>query len=134
MPLSGRPSVPGSGLEDPGAEHTASYFAHALLGGDASAASAYFAPGARLLTPDGTAVSGRPAITGVLAQLTSSNQKLEIKIGRTLQTEAVALATQYWKRTSNATKVEPFERLTTATLVLRREGERWQILIAAPWG
>jgi ketosteroid isomerase-like protein len=117
---------------DPG--RTASDFAVALLGGDAGAAAAYFAPDARFLTPDGTEVAGRPAITEVLSQLTASNQKLEIRTGRTLRVEGVALATQYWKRVSSAARVEPFERSTTTSLVLGREGVSWSILIASPWG
>jgi ketosteroid isomerase-like protein len=108
-------------------------FAGALLGGDATAAAAYFAPGSQLLTPDGTEVSGRAQITAVLSQITDSSQRLSIMTGRIVIAGDVALATQRWSISSASEGVEPFERNFTATFVLQHEGERWQVLIAAPW-
>ena len=119
---------------DVGPGRIAGDFALALLDGDAAAATAYLALDARLLTPDGTEVAGHSAIAAVLAQLTAPTQRLEIRTGRTLRVEGVALATQYWTRTFKAVGVEPFERSSTATLVLRRVDGPWRILIASPWG
>lgn len=113
---------------------TADAFARALLAGDAVAAAAYFSPAARFLTPDGTEVSGRSSIGELLGQLVSSNQVLEIRTGRLLQADSVALCTQYWTRLSRDTRMEPFELASTAKLVLQRAKRDWQILIAAPWG
>lgn len=115
------------------AERVAPAFAGALLSGDAEAAATYFAPEARLLTPDGTEVTGRASITEVLAQVTASTQRLSIKTGRTVTVGALALATQSWTIDSAANGGEPFKRSFTATFVLQLEGERWQLVIAAPW-
>jgi ketosteroid isomerase-like protein len=113
---------------------TAGRFAAALLEGDPRAAADYFSVDAQLLTPDGTQVTGRGSILGVLAQLTTAEHKLEIKTGRTVSTGAVALCTQYWKRTSSESARERFEAKHVAKLVLIRGGDGWQIVIASPWG
>jgi hypothetical protein len=95
------------GIEPPSTpERTAQEFARALLGADA-AASAYFSPTGLLLTADGTEVSGRVGITAVLGQIIESDHSLEIKLGRVLRLEDLALATQFWKRTSRPTGSNP---------------------------
>ena len=112
---------------------TAIAFSRALLGRDATAALAYFGAAARLLTADGTEVSGSEAIGGVLNQITASSQRLEIRPGRTIVTGNVALCCQSW-RLSSVARGATYERGSRATLVLQRRDRRWQILIAAPWG
>jgi ketosteroid isomerase-like protein len=113
---------------------TAARFAAALLSGDPRSAADCFSVDAQLLTPDGTQVSGRASILGVLAQLTAAEQKLEIKTGRTVSNGAVALCTQYWKRSSSDLSRERFEANHVAKLVVVRGGDGWQIVIASPWG
>jgi ketosteroid isomerase-like protein len=113
---------------------TAGRFAAALLGGDPRAAADYFSVDAQLLTPDGTQVAGRETILGVLAQLTAAGPRLEIKTGRTVSSGAVALCTQYWKRSSRDLSRERFEVDHVAELVLVRGADGWQIVIASPWG
>jgi ketosteroid isomerase-like protein len=117
-----------------GAGETARAFALALLGGDAATAASYFSPAAQLVTPDGTELTGRASIGELLAQLTSPDQQLEIRMGRTLRADSVALCTQYWRRCAKYSPAESFEAVSTARLVLARAERRWQILIAAPWG
>jgi ketosteroid isomerase-like protein len=125
----------GSATERPtSAAATAARFAAALLEGDPRTAADHFSVDAQLLTPDGTQVTGRASILGVLAQLTAAEQKLEIKTGRTVSTGAVALCTQYWKRTSSDLTRERFEANHVAKLVLIRGADGWQIAIASPWG
>lgn len=116
-----------------GPGQAANGFASALLGGDAVAASSYFAEDARVLTADGTEVAGRRPIQAILAQIVASDVRLEIMLGRTLLAGGVALHTQYWRRVAGAPP-ERFESRTVATLVLRQRGERWEIAIASPWG
>ncbi len=118
---------------DAGAAELAALFAAALMRGDAAVAAACFGAHARLLTADGTEVAGAAAIRAVLDQLTSSEVRLAIRLGRTVLAGQLALATQYWRRTGSAAG-ERFERSSTATLVLANEAGRWAILIAAPWG
>jgi ketosteroid isomerase-like protein len=113
---------------------TALAFSQALLTGDAAAAAAYFSPLARLLTPDGTELGGRSSITELLAQLVTPDHKLEIRTGRVLRADSIALCQQYWKRSSRGGAVERFETTSTARLVMQRHEECWQIMIAAPWG
>jgi ketosteroid isomerase-like protein len=110
-------------------DRVAGEFAGALLNRDPDGAAAHFRTEAVFLTPDGTEVSGRDAIRGVLRQVTSSRVDLQIRLGRTLAGESTALATQFWRR-----RDDRFELETTATLVLTREHDRWAIAIAAPWG
>lgn len=109
---------------------TAIGIARALVGGDAGTALGHFGPGARLLTADGTEVSGRGAIGAVLTQLTAPAQRLEILPSRTLVAGDVALCTESWRLIS-AAAVKSYERASTATLVLQRSDEHWRILIAA---
>ncbi|HET7510662.1 MAG TPA: hypothetical protein VFJ65_10485 [Solirubrobacterales bacterium] len=112
---------------------TAAAFANALHSGQPHDAAAFFAPQGRLLTADGTEVGGHPAISSVLSQLTMSEQRLRIRSGRTIVTGGVALATQFWTRSPREPSTGGFESSTTAKLVLGHT-ERWQILIASPWG
>lgn len=114
-----------------GAEATARAFARALLARDAHAAAGHFSPEARLVTPDGTEISGRAEIAGILAQLTTSVRPLEIRAGRTTVSGTVALCTQLWRRGGSGGG--PFEASTTARLVLARTSGRWRIVVAAPW-
>jgi uncharacterized protein (TIGR02246 family) len=113
-------------------ETVARGFARALLAQDAEAAASWFAPGARILTSDGTELIGRDRIREVLAQITDAAQKLEIQSGRTVATDDIALSTQLWRRSNRADGPSTYEATSTARLVLARS-ERWEIVIASPW-
>jgi ketosteroid isomerase-like protein len=125
---------PGAARRPSSAARTAGRFAAALLEGDPGAAADHFAADAQLLTPDGTQVTGRASILGVLGQLTAAEQKLEIKIGRTVSSGTVALCTQYWTRRSRTPSPQRFEANHVAKLVLALGSDGWQIVIASPWG
>ena len=125
----GSRGAPGAG---PG--ETVLAFTRALLDGDTELAASCFSPLARLLTPDGTEISGRSAIGQLLGQMVTPDQRLQIRTGRILRADSVALCNQFWTRSSRAVAVEGFERTSTARLVLQRCEEHWQIMIAAPWG
>lgn len=122
-----------SGLDPAGADAIARGFAQAMLARDASAAVSYFSRAARLLTPDGTAVDGRTRIALVLGQITAAQEELEIRVGRSVVTDGVALCTQFWRRRTPGRKKGAFDSQTTARLVLARREDGWRILIAAPW-
>lgn len=113
---------------------TALDFAQALIRGNAAGAAAHFSPLARLLTPDGTELAGHSAIAELLDQLVTADHKLEIRTGRVLRADSIALCQQYWKRSSRGGAVERYETSSTARLVMQRQDECWQIMIAAPWG
>lgn len=108
-------------------------FAEALMAGDAAAAAGCFGVGGRILTPDGTEVGGVEAIGALLGQMVSSQMRLRISVGRVVTVGDVALATQYWKRSMNSGEGR-YKDSSRASLVLSREGDRWAILIASPWG
>jgi ketosteroid isomerase-like protein len=130
-------ATPENGLAGASADgpiETALAFAQALVLGDAAAAAAYFSPLARLLTPDGTELGGRSSITELLEQLVTPDHKLEIRTGRVLRADSIALCQQYWRRCSRRAEVELHETTSTARLVMQRHEECWQIMIAAPWG
>ncbi len=109
-------------------------FTRAMLEGETEVAASYFSPLGRFLTPDGTEVSGASPIGQLLAQLVASHQRLEIRTGRIVRAGSVALCNQFWTRSSRITADEGFKSATTARLVLERCEQRWQIVIAAPWG
>lgn len=117
-----------------GAMQAAVGFSRAMLNRDVEGAFGYLSASARVLTADGTEVAGQEAITGVLKQLATSNQRLEIRPGRTVVTGGVALCQQSWRLTSAAPGVVGFERGSRATLVLGLSDEGWRIMIVAPWG
>jgi ketosteroid isomerase-like protein len=121
-------------LEPAGAEAVARRFARAMLNRDPRSAAGCFSPGASILTADGTAVSGREAVEAVLRQITSSEQGLEIRIGRTVVAEGVASCTQFWRRGGRGAGNGGYEDATAARLVLARSGGgSWKIVIASPW-
>jgi ketosteroid isomerase-like protein len=128
----GEAGDPGT-LEAGGAEATSRRFARAILAGDARAAAACFSTAARLLTADGTEVSGRGELTAVLTQVTAAEQGLEIRVGRTVISDRTALCTQFWRRHISGPEPPRFEYATTARLVLAYTGRRWEIVIASPW-
>lgn len=121
-------------LESAGAEAVARRFARAMLNGDHRSATACFSPRASMLTADGTEVSGRAAVEAVLRQLTSSEQRLEIRVGRTVVAEGVALCTQFWRRGGRDSNGGGYEEATAARIVLTGSAGRWEIAIASPWG
>jgi uncharacterized protein (TIGR02246 family) len=115
-----------------GAEATARAFARALLARDPRSAASWLAPDATLITPDGTAITGREQIAELLWQITASEQPLEIRAGRTVLHDDVALSSQHWRR-GGKTGPDPHETVSTARLVLSRSSGRWKIVIASPW-
>ncbi len=117
-----------------GPERAALAFGKALGACDPAAASACFAPDGRLLTPDGTEIAGRLGVGEVLAQLTASSPRIRFEEPRMVRVGTVALATQRWSVRADGVAPEPFSQAFLGTLVVRREGRRWQIAIAAPWG
>ena len=119
-----------------GAAGIAERFAGALMAGEPGAAALLFSPEGTCLSRDGTEVRGRGQIAGLLAQVTDSEHRLAILLGRTVLAGEVALSTQSWTRRSrpqHQPRREGFEATSTARLVLGRDRGRWEILIASLW-
>jgi hypothetical protein len=115
------------------AARTAERFAGALIAGDPGGAARLFSPAGTCLSRDGTEVRGRAQIGALLAQVTDSEHRLVIGLGRTLLGGEVALSTQFWTRRSKPGRREGFEATSTARLVLGLGEAGWEILIASPW-
>jgi hypothetical protein len=115
------------------AARTAEQFAGALIAGDAGAAALLFSTAGTCLSRDGTEVRGRGPIGALLAQLTDSEHRLQVRLGRTILGDGVALSTQFWTRRSRSKGREGFEAQSTARLVLGVDRGRWRILLASLW-
>ncbi len=109
-------------------------FARALVGGDASAAAAYFAPGAQFVTPDGTQVTGRDSILALLVQLTAAEQRLESGPGGRWRRTRSPSAPSSGAAARRSPRADCFRALSTARLVLARGAGGWETVIADALG
>lgn len=108
-------------------------FAGALGLGDLEAAIACFATDSCFVTPDSTAVSGRGAIRGVIAQLIAQTTSISIESSSTLFAGDVAFVNQRWQIRVGASADAAYVQLVSPVLVLRDEGDSWKLAVAAPW-
>jgi ketosteroid isomerase-like protein len=108
-------------------------FASAISRGRLDAAVRCLTRDACLVTPDGTAMHGREAIAGVLAQLIDARAEVAVEVTAVLRAGDVALAHERWQIRSGGSEGE-FVRSTRPTLVLRQVESRWKLAVAAPWG
>lgn len=117
-----------------GPEAAARTFAECIGAGDLERASECLAQEASLVTPDATVVSGRGAIRGVLFQLIALRSKVKIELSSGLRAGDIAYVRQRWEIASAGLPGAPHVQAVEATLVLRRLGAEWKLVIAAPWG
>jgi ketosteroid isomerase-like protein len=118
-----------------GAAAVARRFAQALGAGDAGAAARCLTAEGRVLSADGTEVSGREGIVALLSQLTRSDRLLEIYEGRTILAGDTALCLQRWVRRPPSLGGSGGVTTTIARLVVARQGDgAWLVAIAVPWG
>lgn len=108
-------------------------FVGALGVGDLEAAIACFATDSCFVTPDATAVSGRGAIRGVLAQLIAQRTKISMEASSTLFAGDVVFVNQHWRIRLGASPEATYVQAVNPVLVLRREEGNWKLAIAAPW-
>jgi uncharacterized protein (TIGR02246 family) len=116
------------------AENALYSFTSALSGGDLHGASTCFTREGCLITPDGTAVHGREAIAGVLAQLIA--RRTEIEIDRVVVRRAgdVALASGRVTMRSDGPEGTRFVQACDPTMVIHRVEGHWKLAVIAPWG
>lgn len=105
----------------------------ALNRGDLDVACGCFTRDAYLITPDGTAVRGRGAIGGILAQLIATGAEISIEVSAIIAAGDVALAHQRWHLQSSS-PAGSWEQDSSPRLVLQRVESQWKLAIAAPWG
>lgn len=108
-------------------------FTSAISRGRLDAAVRCLTRDACLVTPDATAIHGREAIAGVLAQLIDARAEVSVDVTAVLRAGDVALAHERWRIRSGGSEQE-FVRSTQPTLVLHRVESRWKLAVAAPWG
>jgi len=109
-------------------------FAEAISRGDLDAAARCFAKDACLITPDATAVRGRPEIRPILHQLIVVGSRIEVQESSVVLAGEVALGTERWLLTSAGSEGEPFTRALTPTTVMRQIEGAWKLAVAMPWG
>lgn len=108
-------------------------FASALRLGDLEAAIACFAADSCFVTPDSTAVRGRGAIRGVLAQLISQRTRITIESSSALFAGDVVFINQHWRIRVGGSPEAAYTQGVNPVLVLRRDEGSWKLAIAAPW-
>lgn len=108
-------------------------FASALGRGDLEAAISCFAADSCFVTPDSTAVGGRGAIRGVLAQLISQRTKITIESSSSLFAGDIVFINQHWRIRVGGSPEAVYTRAVNPVLVLRRDEGNWKLAIAAPW-
>lgn len=115
-------------------EKAARAFCEAINRGDLEAAASCFTRDAFLITPDATAVRGREAISGVLAQMIAADVELSVRASGLLRAGSVAIAHEAWSIRSRAPEGASYARESKPTLVLQQLDSHWKLAIAAPWG
>jgi uncharacterized protein (TIGR02246 family) len=109
-------------------------FVAAVSANELSSAAAFFTREGCLITPDGTAVHGRPNIAGVLVQLTARHTQIEVEQVVVQGAGDVAFASGRLTMRSDGPDGSRFAQSCDLNLVLRRIEGKWKIAILAPWG
>jgi ketosteroid isomerase-like protein len=109
-------------------------FVRALSAGDLEAASACFARDGCLITPDATAIHGRDRIRPLLAQLIARRTEIEVELSSAIAAGEVVLVQERWRLRYGGVEGTRVEQTLRPTIALRRIGEDWKLVIAAPWG
>lgn len=107
--------------------------ATALRAADLRAAGACFTRHACMVTPDGTAVHGREAITPLLAQLIASATEIEARQSVIHRAGDVAHFRAEWTIHSRRAAGAGHSSRTRPTAVLQRLEGNWRIAFLSPW-
>jgi ketosteroid isomerase-like protein len=106
----------------------------ALNAGELDVATACFARDGCIVTPDATAVRGRPGVREVLGQLLARNSQIHVELSSILVAGKVALGHERWRIRSEGVGSAPFVQTCTPTLLICQIEEEWKLAIVAPWG
>lgn len=115
-------------------EATVRTFAAALRVGNLEAMTDCFTLDSCLVTPDATAVSGRGAVRGVLAQLVSQRAEIAIESSGTVTAGDLAFVSQRWRIGIGGSGEQAHIEEVAPVLILRQSESEWKLAIAAPWG
>ena len=114
-------------------ERVPAFFAAALNAGDLRLATSCFSRDACLIAPGATAIHGREEIRALLAQMIDRTSRIDIELSTIVRAGDVAYVIQRWTLGSVAAAGEVYTQILTPTLVLRRFGADWKLVIAIPW-
>ena len=107
-------------------------FASVLSAGDLERAAACFARDGCLVTPDGTAIHGRPQIRAVLAQMVARRTEIDVELSNSIRAGEVVLVRERWRVRAGEVGAQ-VEHTLHPTLVLRQIEGAWKLSIATPW-
>jgi ketosteroid isomerase-like protein len=125
--------TPAGTLSAPPAENALYAFLAALSDGDVTIAAACFTREGCMITPDGTAVHGRPEVSRILAQLVARRTEIEVAQLVVRPAGDVALATGRLTLRSDGPDRERIEQTCELNLALRLIEGTWKIAILSPW-
>jgi uncharacterized protein (TIGR02246 family) len=108
-------------------------FNAALNSGNLPAAAAFFTRDGCLVTPDGTAIHGRPEIAAILAQMIDRHTEIRAEQLVVRTAGDVALASGHLTLCSKGPEGARLEQSCTPTIAIRRVEGSWKIAILAPW-
>jgi len=113
-------------------EELSQVFAAAINSGDVSAAGECWSEEAIIVGPDGSAATGRLAITRVLEGLIANGASVNIEVTRLYTAGSSALATGRLR--IDVPGQEPYEGTDSVVLYTRGQDGVWRVAIDAPWG
>ncbi len=98
------------------------------------AASNCFDDEACFIAPDGSQACGRGRIRPLLRQMIAVDTQIEVEASSVLIAGDIAIASEHWDIGFRDVHGTPFHQASPANMVLRRVGDDWTLVIAAPWG
>lgn len=108
-------------------------FIEALGEGDLGGAAACFTREGCMITPDGTAVHGRAAVAGLLAQLIDRGTEIDVSQVVVRRAGDVALLGGRLTLSADGPLGARVFQTCRPTMAMRRVEGRWKIAILAPW-
>ncbi len=108
--------------------------ARAIRDRDIDVASSCFARDACFVAPDATTTHGRDEIRSLLTQMIGTDTRVEVEASTALIAGDIALVSEHWQISFRDVYGTPFRQMSPANMVLRRIGDDWTLVIAAPWG
>jgi ketosteroid isomerase-like protein len=108
-------------------------FVAAVARGDRRGAAACFTRDGCLITPDGTAVHGRPDVGAIVAQLIARRTEIAVEQLTLREAGDVALVAGRFTMRFDGPEGLRLVQPCAPVITLRRVEESWKIAILAPW-
>jgi uncharacterized protein (TIGR02246 family) len=108
-------------------------FIAAIGAGDLRGAAACFTREGCLITPDGTAIHGRPHIASILAQMIARRTEIEVEQLVLHRADDVAMASGWFAICSDGPDRARIRQACGPAMALNRVEGSWKIAVLAPW-